>query len=149
MIHTDCWKSRRVNFQLELRSFEFLCARIDVKPTSILVVIIYRVQPISESFQDFKKLLEKLVTIRCPIAVVGDFNIHLEPDTVKFNEYLQSFGLEQHVSSPTIKSAEIEFGQDPNHVAWSPGNSWQKSRQSIYKLGNTASNSQPRQRIWG
>ena len=33
VIHKDCWKSRRVNFQLELRSFEFLCARIDVKPT--------------------------------------------------------------------------------------------------------------------
>ena len=72
VIHKDCWKPRRVNFQLELRSFEFLCARIDVKPTSILVVTIYRSQPISESFfQDFKKLLEKLVTFRCPITVVG------------------------------------------------------------------------------
>ena len=79
VIHKDCWKSRRVNFQLELRSFEFLCARIEVKPTSILVVTIYRSQPISESFfQDFKKLLEELVTFRCPITVVGDFNIHLE-----------------------------------------------------------------------
>ena len=36
VIYKDCWKSRRVNFQLELRSFEFLCVRIDVKPTSIL-----------------------------------------------------------------------------------------------------------------
>ena len=85
-------KDRRVNFQLELRSFEFLCARIDAKPISILVVTIYRSQPISESFfQDFKKLLEKLVTFRCPITVVGDFNIHFEkpvvPHTVKFNEY--------------------------------------------------------------
>ena len=112
VIHKDCWKSRRVNFQLELRSFEFLCARIDVKPASILVVTIYRSQPISESFfQDFKKLLEKLVTFRCPIAVVGDFNIHLEnpenPHTVKFNEYLQSFGIQQHVSSPTHNKGGI------------------------------------------
>ena len=37
VIHKDCWKSRRVNFQLELRSFEFVCTRIDVKPTSIIL----------------------------------------------------------------------------------------------------------------
>ena len=104
VIHKDCWKSRRVNFQLELRSFEFLCARIDVNPTSILAI--------SESFfKDFKKLLEKLVTFRCPITVVGGFNIHLEypvdPHTVKFNEYLQSFGLVQHVNSPTHNKGGI------------------------------------------
>ena len=56
-------------------------------------------------FQDFKKLLEKLVTFGCPIAIVGDFNLHLEkpgcPYTVKFNDYLQPFGLKQHVSTPT------------------------------------------------
>ena len=112
VIHEDGWKSSRVNFQLELKSFEFLCARIDVKLTSILVVTVYRSQPISESFfQDFKKLLEKLVNFRCPFTVVGDFNIHLEnpvdPHTVKFNEYLQSFGLVQHVISPTHNKGEI------------------------------------------
>ena len=110
VIYKDCWKSRRVNFQLELRSFEFLCARIDVKPTNILVVTIYRSQPISESFfQDFKKLLEKLVTFRCLITVVWDFNIPLEilSTTVKFNEYLQSFGLVQHVNSPTHNKGGI------------------------------------------
>ena len=60
----------------------------------------------SESFfQDFKKLLEKLVTFRCPIAVVGDFNITWKiPKTLTLSSlmsYLQSFGLQQHVSSPT------------------------------------------------
>ena len=90
VIHKDCWKSRMVNFPLKLRSFEFLCVRIDVKPTSILVVNIYRLQPIYESFfQDFKKLLERLVTFRCPVTVVEDFNIHLDNlvdhHTVKFN----------------------------------------------------------------
>ena len=72
VINKYCWKSRRVNFQLELRSFELLYARIDVKPISILVVTIYRSQPISESFfQDFKKHSEKLVTFRCPIGNCG------------------------------------------------------------------------------
>ena len=51
------------------------------------------------------------MTFRCPITVVGDFNIHLEnpvdPHTVKFNEYLQSFGLVQHVISPTHNKGGI------------------------------------------
>ena len=50
-------------------------------------------------------------TFQCPITVVGDFNIHLEnpvdPHTVKVNEYLQLFGLEQHVSSPTHNKGGI------------------------------------------
>ena len=51
------------------------------------------------------------MTSRCPITVVGVFNIHLEnlvdPHTVKFNEYLQSFGLVQHVSSHTHNKGGI------------------------------------------
>ena len=60
---------------------------------------------------DFKKPLEKFVTFWCPVAVVGDFNLHLEkPDdshTWKFKKYLQSFGLTQHVSSPTHNKGGI------------------------------------------
>ena len=51
------------------------------------------------------------MTVRCPITVVEDFNIHLEnpvdPHTVKFNEYLQSFRLVQHVISPTHNKGGI------------------------------------------
>ena len=43
--------------------------------------------------------------------MVGDFNIHLknpvDPHTVKFNECLQSFGLAQHVISPTHNKGGI------------------------------------------
>ena len=37
VIHEDCCKSRRVNFQLELRSFEFMCARIDANQQVFLL----------------------------------------------------------------------------------------------------------------
>ena len=51
------------------------------------------------------------MTFLCPITVVGDFNIHLEnpvdPHTVKFNEYFQSFGLVQHINSPTHNKGGI------------------------------------------
>ena len=51
------------------------------------------------------------MTFRCPITVVGDFNIHLEnsvnPTLSSLMSILQLFGLVQHVSSPTHNKGGI------------------------------------------
>ena len=106
IIYRDCWRASKINIQDKLTSFEFLCTRVDVKPTSIIVCTVYRSQPITDKFFDeFRRLLEQLVTHRCPLVIVGDFNLHFEKNdnmhTKRFNRLLQSFGLQQHVNNPT------------------------------------------------
>ncbi len=45
------------------------------------------------------------------LLISGDFNFHLDDkantDTMKFNEMLETFGLKQHVSTPTHSSNHI------------------------------------------
>ena len=106
IMHRDCWKSSRIKPQHKCTSFEVVCARVDVKPTSVVVCNIYRSQPITDKFFDeFRRLLEQLVTFRCPLVIVGDLNVHLEKadctHTKRFNRLLKSFGLHQHVADPT------------------------------------------------
>ena len=60
---------------------------------------------VDKFFDEFCRLLEQLVTHRCPLVIVGDFNLHFEKNdnmhTKRFNRLLQSFGLQQHVNNPT------------------------------------------------
>ena len=112
IMHRDCWKSSRIRPQHKCTSFEVVCARVDVKPTSVVVCNIYRSQPITDKFFDeFRRLLEQLVTYRCPLVIVGDFNVHLEKadctHTKRFNRLLKSFGLHQHVADPTHNQGGI------------------------------------------
>ena len=37
IIYRDCWRASKINIQDKLTSFEFLCTRVDVRPTSIIV----------------------------------------------------------------------------------------------------------------
>ena len=72
MIHRDCWRVSKINIQDKLTSFEFLCTRVDVKSSSIIVCTVYRSQPITDKFFDeFRRLLEQLVTHRCPLSLLG------------------------------------------------------------------------------
>ena len=112
IMHRDCWKSSRIRPQHKCTSFEVVCARVDVKPTSVVVCNIYRSQPITDKFFDeFRRLLEQLATYRCPLVIVGDFNVHLEKadctHTKRFNRLLKSFGLHQHVADPTHNQGGI------------------------------------------
>ena len=42
IIYRDCWRASKINIQDKLTSFEFLCTRVDVKPSSIIVCTVYR-----------------------------------------------------------------------------------------------------------
>ena len=52
IIYRDCWRASKINIQNKLTSFEFLCTRVDMKPTSIIVCTVYRSQPITDKFFD-------------------------------------------------------------------------------------------------
>ena len=113
IMHRDCWKSSRIKPQhIKCTSFEFVCARVDVKPTSVVACNIYRSQPITDKFFDeFRRLSEQLVTYRCPSVIVGDLNVHLEKadctHTKRFNRLLKSFELHQHVADPTYNQGRF------------------------------------------
>ena len=60
---------------------------------------------------DFSGLLERLSTFGSLLLIAGDFNIHLDqpevPSASKFKRLLKTFGLIQHVHSPTHRSQHI------------------------------------------
>ena len=65
----------------------------------------------TNSVDEFRRLLEQLVTYRCPLVIVGDLNVHLEKAdctyTKRFNRLLKSFVLLQHVADPTHNQGGI------------------------------------------
>ena len=75
--------------------------------TNIDILTIYRLQKESVlTFCDeFATLLEHLILSRSELIVLGDMNIHMDvptdPNTIIFNDFLDSFGLVNHVNFPT------------------------------------------------
>ena len=67
--------------------------------------------PASVFFQEFSAFLE--TTVLCPevLLVSGDFNFHLDDpsdaDDRKFMELMDTFGLLQHITTPTYVSGHI------------------------------------------
>ena len=102
----------------EKRSFEFSDWRLSAHGRIIKIIIIYRPPyseahpvPVSEFFQEFSTFME--TTVLCPevLLVTGDFNFHLDDDSdadaKKFMELLDTFGLQQHVITPTHMSGHL------------------------------------------
>ena len=79
---------------------------------NLRVVIIYR-PPCSEEhkvstntfFSEFSDYLESIILSKEQLLITGDFNIHVDvatdSDSIKLQDLLESFGLQQHVSHPT------------------------------------------------
>ena len=61
--------------------------------------------PLSVFLREFSEYLETLILAKEPIAIAGDFNIHVDvvddPETVKLLDLLDCHGLRQHVHEPT------------------------------------------------
>ena len=91
-------------------SFEYMQIICNTSTKSFRIIVIYR--PPNGSFAnfclDFSGLLERLSTFGSLLLITGDFNIHLDqpevPSASKFQRLLKSFGLIQHVYSPTHRS---------------------------------------------
>ena len=96
-----------------LKSFEFSIWKINNKHLPCFLVIIYRPpyspnHPITASafIEEFSNFIaDDLPNQHQDIIITGDFNIHFDDKfnttTKAFNDLLQSFGLIQHVTSPT------------------------------------------------
>ena len=67
---------------------------------------VHRVR-ISTLFSELADYLESIVICQEQLLISGDFNIHLDnavdTDAIKLMDLLESYGLQQHVTSPTRK----------------------------------------------
>ncbi len=99
----------------ETQSFEYSEWNFSILEYSIKLIAIYRppysaAHPVlpGKFFEEFSNYLEDIVL--CPeiLMITGDFNFHLDDtvnsNTIKFNEMLETFGLKQHVCTPTHSS---------------------------------------------
>ena len=99
----------------ETQSFEYSEWNFSILEYSIKLIAIYRppycaAHPVlpGKFFEEFSNYLEDIVL--CPeiLLITRDFNFHLDDtvnrNTIKFNEMLETFGLKQHVCTPTHSS---------------------------------------------
>ena len=114
MFYASFISAREVPLPVYKSGLEVLAVYIHAARRNALNVVLYR--PGSESvnnvfFDDLADVLERTSTYSCPVVVLGDINIHLDtaddPDTVKFLSLIHSYGLVQHVSSPTHKAGHL------------------------------------------
>ena len=67
--------------------------------------------PISTFFSELADYLESIVLCQEQLLISGDFNIHVDDtedtDAIKLIDLLESYGLQQHVTSPTHKHDHI------------------------------------------
>ncbi|KAJ8046931.1 Adhesion G-protein coupled receptor G6 [Holothuria leucospilota] len=99
----------------EKTSFEFSDWHLSYRNFRLRVIVVYR-PPYSAShpvsfttfLSEFSDLLENVVPSPHNLIILGDFNIHVDdqcdPSTLRFTDLLDSFDLENKVSSPTHTS---------------------------------------------
>ena len=92
-------------------SMEWAHTNIKVNNTCICLYIIYRIPNTSVLLfcEELAQLFEKyFLTDTQNTVLLGDLNIHMDdlqhPDTIMFNDFLDSFNLKNHVSFPTHTS---------------------------------------------
>ena len=85
---------------------------------TLRLITIYSVPPNSKNkispnafIDDFTLLLESLASSTGRLIIVGDFNIHWDDlenqERIKFADFLDMFGLEQHISQTTHSKGHI------------------------------------------
>ena len=93
----------------KVNSFEYVCTRLHTVQVGVVVIAsVYRLGSVAVTSDFFKELttfLESLTTYRCPIVLLGDFNIHTErQDDIhlkELGELLAFFDFKQHVDEAT------------------------------------------------
>ncbi len=94
-------------------TFEHMNCNIAVNKYSMSLSVIYRPPPSQKnglSTTDFLEnewplFLSQFAMTEKPVIIVGDLNFHLDkdkdPESIKFNNCLETFGMKQHVQGPT------------------------------------------------
>ena len=109
LVFRDTFQYRKLDFDLDPRTFEFLAVMLTLGGVRTLVVTIYRPDGRNNAFYgEFESLLEMIVVYNCNFIILGDVNIHLDvatdPSAKKFSSTVDSFGLSQMVESPTHRA---------------------------------------------
>ncbi|XP_060590708.1 uncharacterized protein LOC132745754 [Ruditapes philippinarum] len=117
LLYRDNLKCSRLSND-QFQSFECAEWEIKCKIFTLKIVGIYR-PPYSKShpvtqatfLNEFPELLDRVLLKPEPVVILGDFNLHLDNDddcyAKRFAECLQSYGLEQHVKTPTHTSGHV------------------------------------------
>ena len=109
IIHRSTYKSSKISSLHQVKTFECVCNRLNAnRDGDFVVASIYRLGSAvvtREFFTELTTFLEALVTYRCPVILLGDFNIHtVIADDVHATELIDlmtSFNMSQHVKEAT------------------------------------------------
>ena len=89
-------------------SFECICAYLKKPGFNSVFTVLYRPGSASVTntfFSELSDLLENLISYATSLVIIGDFNIHVDisddPHAKRLTDIILSFGLTQHVCSPT------------------------------------------------
>ena len=91
-------------------TFEAVAAHVTTGQSRAAIVVVYRPgsQPVTaQFFDDLSTLLERLVILRLPLFVTGDFNVRLDRDTYhaeQLRSVFEAFGLRICCSGPTHRA---------------------------------------------
>ena len=114
LLYRQSVRARLRTCEHSFRSFEYLDASF-INVTNVRVIVIYRPPAVGLSpeifLDDFSTLLEELIICSEELLIMGDFNLHIDDientQAVRFISLLDSFGLKQHVVSPTHRGGHI------------------------------------------
>lgn len=117
IIYRAEFNSMKLSSLPQLKSFEFVCSRLNASHIEDVVVdSIYHLgsPAVTLDFFDYlTQFLEELTTYHCPIMLLDDFNIHVErPDDIHVNkllELLTSFDMKLHVHMSTRHQGEFLY----------------------------------------
>ena len=119
---------RKLDFDLNPQTFEFLAVMLTLGSVRTLVVTVYRPDGRNNAFYgEFESLLEMIAVYNCNFIILGDVNIHLDvntdPASKKFSSIVDSFGFRQMVETATYRAGHLarhrsrwqrQIGQDIN-----------------------------------
>jgi hypothetical protein len=105
---------------LSLNSFEFVCTRVSIGTSSLVIILLYRTGPVTNFFFDeLAFILNEFAAEPCPVLVTGDFNIHIEksndPHTLTLLNLLSAYGFSCRVNGPTHDlggTLDVVFSRD-------------------------------------
>jgi hypothetical protein len=102
----------------QMSTFEHLQVKLRYQSENVHLVVIYRPPPNHKNGFTFEKfnsefcdLVDSVILERSKLLLAGDFNLHMDDEKSKeatvFASTLDSYGLQQHVVSPTHKHGHI------------------------------------------
>ena len=99
-----------VNINANINTVELIICKSKIAMYSIIFVLVYcpLITSVLQFCNELSEVLKEIVNIRGEMIMIGDFNIHMDitddPNTITFNDFLDSFNLHNHVNFPTHKS---------------------------------------------